>query len=88
MNQSVQSDPIAAVLGDTVGTIQDEFKSRLVNDVFGRDNDGQVPMEKVMLLIWKFRDDPDVVQFMAQFVTKYSGRRNVFDGIQYLNWHT
>ena len=60
MNQSVQSDPIAAVLGDTVGTIQDEFKSRLVNDVFGRDNDGKVPMEKlcfsfgnfVMILMW------------------------------------
>lgn len=45
---------------------------RLVNDVFGEDNDGKVPMEKVMLLIWKFRDDPGVVQFMAQFVTKVS----------------
>jgi len=61
----------------------DEFKSSLVNDVFGKDNDGKVPMEKVMLLIWKFRDDPGVVQFMAQFVTKYSGRRDVFDGIEF-----
>jgi len=62
---------------------QDDFKSRLVNDVFGKDNEGKVPMEKVMLLIWKFRDDPSVVQFMAQFVTKYSGRRDVFDGIEF-----
>jgi hypothetical protein len=27
-------------------------------------------MEKVMMLIWQFRDDPNVVQFMAQFVAK------------------
>jgi phosphatidylinositol 4-kinase len=27
-------------------------------------------MEKVVMLIWQFRDDPSVVQFMAQFVAK------------------
>jgi hypothetical protein len=27
-------------------------------------------MEKVAMLIWQFRDDPAVVQFMAQFVAK------------------
>ncbi len=27
-------------------------------------------MEKVVMLIWQFRDDPAVVQFMAQFVGK------------------
>jgi hypothetical protein len=27
-------------------------------------------MEKVMMLLWQFRDDPSVVQFMAQFVAK------------------
>lgn len=47
-----------------------EFKNQLVHDVFGRDNKGRVPMEKVAMLIWQFRDDPAVVQFMAQFVAK------------------
>ena len=42
----------------------------LVDDVFGKDNQGKVQMEKVMMLIWQFRDDPNVVQFMAQFVAK------------------
>jgi len=40
-------------------------------------------MDKVMMLIWQFRDDPSVVQFMAQFVTKHAGRRDVFDGIEF-----
>ena len=48
----------------------EEFKNQLVHDVFGRDNKGRVPMEKVTMLIWQFRDDPAVVQFMAQFVAK------------------
>ena len=48
----------------------EEFKNQLVHDVFGRDNRGKVPMEKVAMLIWQFRDDPAVVQFMAQFVAK------------------
>lgn len=50
---------------------EDDFKSKLVNDVFGKDSNGlRVPMDKVMMLIWQFRDDPSVVKFMAQFVTK------------------
>lgn len=48
----------------------EDFKNQLVHDVFGRDNKGRVPMEKVAMLIWQFRDDPAVVQFMAQFVAK------------------
>jgi phosphatidylinositol 4-kinase len=40
-------------------------------------------MDKVMMLIWQFRDDASVVQFMAQFVTKYAGHRDVFDGIEF-----
>ncbi len=48
----------------------------LVNDVFGSD---RVQMEKVMMLLWQFRDDPSVVQFMAQFVAKVrsNARENV-----------
>lgn len=56
---------------------------RLVDDVFGKDNQGKVPIEKVMMLIWQFRDDPSVVQFMAQFVAKYAGSRDVFDGVEF-----
>jgi phosphatidylinositol 4-kinase len=57
--------------------------SRLVADVFGKENKGRVPMDKVMMLIWQFRDDPSVVNFMSMFVTKFSGRRDVFDGIEF-----
>jgi len=32
--------------------------------------DNKVPMEKVVMLIWQFRDDPSVVTFMARFVAK------------------
>ena len=48
------------------------IESRLLNDVFSKDNEGKVPMDKVMILIWLFRDDPSVVQFMAHFVAKVS----------------
>ncbi len=53
----------------------------LTNDI----NTGSksVPMEKVMMLIWLFRDDPTVVQFMAQFVASYASSKNVFDGIEF-----
>ncbi|KAL7512375.1 hypothetical protein ACHAXN_010599 [Cyclotella atomus] len=64
-------------------TKHEEFKNQLVHDVFGRENKGKVPMEKVAMLIWQFRDDPAVVQFMAQFVAKFSGSRQVFDGIEF-----
>jgi len=40
-------------------------------------------MEKVTMLIWQFRNDPAVVHFMAQFVAKFSGSRQVFDGIEF-----
>mmetsp|Transcript_31419 Transcript_31419/g.51860 ORF Transcript_31419/g.51860 Transcript_31419/m.51860 type:complete len:914 (+) Transcript_31419:228-2969(+) len=61
----------------------EKFKSSLVDDVFGKDNEGKVQMEKVVMLIWQFRDDPNVVQFMAQFVTKFAGSRDVFAGIEF-----
>lgn len=61
----------------------EDFKSRLINDVFGEDNKGKVPMDKVMLLIWQFRDDPTVVEFMAQFVSRFANSRDVFDGIEF-----
>ena len=50
---------------------------RLVEDVLGdnsstnsNNNNNKVPMEKVVMLIWQFRDDPSVITFMARFMTK------------------
>ena len=44
----------------------------LVDDVLGHNAGDKVPMEKVVMLLWAFRDDPSVVKFMAQFVSKVS----------------
>lgn len=40
-------------------------------------------MEKVVMLIWQFRDDPSVITFMARFIAKYSGIQHVLDGIEF-----
>lgn len=61
----------------------EEFKKQLVDDVFGINVEGKVEMEKVTMLIWQFRDDPNVVKFLAQFVAMHSGTRSVFDGIEF-----
>ncbi|KAL7577731.1 hypothetical protein ACA910_010495 [Epithemia clementina (nom. ined.)] len=61
----------------------EKFKNRLLDDVLGQDVNDKVPMEKVMLLLWAFRDDPSIVTFMARFVSKYSDSRHVFDGIEF-----
>lgn len=44
--------------------------NRLVEEVLGQDAGDKVPMEKVVMLIWQFRDDPSVVTFMARFMAK------------------
>jgi hypothetical protein len=52
---------------------QFQFHRRLVADVLGADGttgEHSVPMDKVVMLIWQFRDDPTVVTFMARFVAK------------------
>jgi hypothetical protein len=43
---------------------------RLIDEVLGQDSGDRVPMEKVVMLIWQFRDDPQVVKFMTRFVAK------------------
>ena len=77
---------------------------RLVEDVLGdnsstnSNNNNKVPMEKVVMLIWQFRDDPSVITFMARFMTKVrsivkwvvvvvctSGGENVLKRVW---WHT
>jgi phosphatidylinositol 4-kinase len=57
---------------------------RLIEEVFGETSEGQpVPMDKVILLLWQSRDDPRVVGFMTRFLTRYSGERDIFDGIEF-----
>lgn len=59
------------------------FKNRLVAEVLGSDSAEKIPMEKVVMLIWQFRDDPKVVNYLARFVGKYAGTRRVFDGVEF-----
>eukprot|EP00977_Amphora_coffeiformis_P011432 scaffold2767_cov177-Amphora_coffeaeformis.AAC.6 len=46
------------------------FRNSLLDDVLGHNAGDKVPMEKVVMLLWSFRDDASVVKFMAQFVSK------------------
>lgn len=43
---------------------------RLISEVLGKDTGDKVPIEKVVMIIWQFRDDPQVVKFMTHFVAK------------------
>ena len=56
----------------TVEEEHEAFKNRLVEDVFGSGAGDKVPMEKVVMLLWQFRDEPTVITFMARFVAKVS----------------
>ena len=51
-------------------TEHEAFKNRLVDDVFGAGASDKVPMDKVVMLLWQFRDEPSVITFMARFVAK------------------
>jgi hypothetical protein len=46
------------------------IRCSLVDDVLGEGAGDKVPMEKVVMLIWQFRDDPSVITFMARFMGK------------------
>ncbi|KAG7370685.1 phosphatidylinositol 3- and 4-kinase [Nitzschia inconspicua] len=59
------------------------FRKKLIDDVLGDDASDRVPMEKVVMLIWQYRYDPQVVKFMTRFVAKFAGSRDVFDGIEF-----
>ncbi len=82
----LRGDSISAGIGNTVTSFNDpvssrnmsshliadheSFRKRLIDDVLGNDAGDKVPMEKVVMLIWQFRDDPAVVRFMTRFVAK------------------
>jgi hypothetical protein len=46
------------------------FRKKLIDDVLGDQASDRVPMEKVVMLIWQYRDDAQVVRFMTRFVAK------------------
>lgn len=46
------------------------FRRKLIDDVLGDDSGDRVPMEKVVMLIWQYRSDPQVVRFVTRFVAK------------------
>jgi hypothetical protein len=48
---------------------------RLISEVLGKDAGDKVPIEKVVMIIWQFRDDAQVVKFMTRFVAKVRQRR-------------
>eukprot|EP00934_Nitzschia_sp_Nitz4_P000571 Nitzschia sp. Nitz4//scaffold139_size61406//2322//5362//NITZ4_006445-RA/size61406-processed-gene-0.48-mRNA-1//1//CDS//3329535807//571//frame0 len=60
------------------------FKQSLIEEVLGpKANADRVPIDKVVMIIWQFRDDPQVVKFMTRFVAKFASSRHVFDGIEF-----
>jgi phosphatidylinositol 4-kinase len=61
----------------------DDFRKTLIDEVLGKDDGDKVSMEKVMMIIWQFREDKDVIKFMTRFVTKFAGSREIFDGIEF-----
>jgi hypothetical protein len=48
----------------------EDFRKQLIDEVLGKDAGDKVPMEKVVMIIWQYRDDPTVVRFMTRFVAK------------------
>jgi len=62
---------------------EEAFQKKLIDEVLGKEAGDKVSMEKVMMIIWQFRDDKDVIKFMTRFVCKFAGSRDVFDGIEF-----
>ena len=65
----------------------EQFKTKLVHDVFGDDdvssNNHPVSMDKLTMLIWSFREDHELIDFVANFLAKYSSDNYIFDGIEF-----
>jgi len=62
---------------------QEAFQKKLIDEVLGKAAGDKVSMEKVMMIIWQFRDDKEIIKFMTRFVCKFAGSRDVFDGIEF-----
>lgn len=56
---------------------KEAFQKKLIDEVLGKDAGDKVSMEKVMMILWQFRDDKDVIKFMTRFVCKV-GKFNSF----------
>jgi len=49
---------------------EEQFKDDLLNDVFNDSSQHILDMEKVTMIIWKFRQQPDMVRFVGDFLAK------------------
>ena len=56
----------------TSGSPDDDFKQSLLSDVFTSSSKNVLDMEKVTMIIWKFRDTPEMVRFVSEFLAKVS----------------
>jgi hypothetical protein len=55
------------------------FQKKLIDEVLGKDAGDKVSMEKVVMIIWQFRDDKDVIKFMTRFVCKVRKTKSSID---------
>jgi hypothetical protein len=55
---------------ETAKQESEAFQKKLIDEVLGKDAGDKVSMEKVMMIIWQFRYDKDVIKFMTRFVCK------------------
>ncbi|KAL3939314.1 MAG: hypothetical protein SGBAC_005936 [Bacillariaceae sp.] len=79
----IDDDSISEEMSDHLQNEHEAFRAKLISEVLGKDTGDKVPIEKVVMIIWQFRDDPQVVKFMTHFVAKFAGSRHVFDGIEF-----
>lgn len=66
---------------DEVQETMEETKNRLVNDVFGREEDINAafpPIEKVIALIWLYREEENVLQYLCQMIENHAMKQPRF----------
>ena len=66
--------------------LTEEYRQSLLSSVFMETGDGEgraIDMEKITMIIWCYRDSPEMVTFISNFLAKFSGEKLVFDGIEF-----
>ena len=70
-------------MGASTSAPEASLSSSLLTSVFLTPSSSTIDMEKVTLLIWEQRNSPDMVAFISNFLSNYSGEKLVFDGIEF-----
>jgi phosphatidylinositol 4-kinase B len=71
---------------NTKTQLTEEYRQSLLSSVFMETGDGEgraIDMEKITMIIWCYRDSPEMVTFISNFLAKFSGEKLVFDGIEF-----